>query len=398
VYWVSESGSVYSEGFEIMTQRKIPAAFYRGGTSKGVFFHAEDLPSAGPDRDAVLLAVTGSPDAYGKQIDGMGGATSSTSKVVLISKSQRPDCDVDYLFGHVDIERPVIDWSGNCGNLVSAVGPYAIEEGMVPAVEGHTTVRIWQVNLGERIVARVPVKNGAPEVSGNYRLDGVTQPGAEIVIEYLDAGGGANPLPTGRVVDTLEVPGVGKIEATLVNAGNATIFVRAADLGLSGTELQPEVNGNPALLAKFEAIRAAGAVAMGLAASAAEATAKRPATPKISFVAPPADYTTSSGAHVAAGDIDCLARVVSMGKLHHAFTGTGSVSVAVAAAIPGSIVNQAVGRVPAHHATQTRMGHLSGSMAVGAVLSENAQGFKVEKAVMSRTARRLMSGWVHVPA
>ena len=377
-----------------MAQRKIPAAFYRGGTSKGVFFHAADLPPAGPERDAVLLAVTGSPDAYGKQIDGMGGATSSTSKVVLISKSQRPDCDVDYLFGHVDIERPVIDWSGNCGNLVSAVGPFAIEEGLVPAVEGHTTVRIWQANLGERIVARVPVKNGAPEVSGAYKLDGVSEPGAEIVIEYLDAGGGANPLPTGQVVDLLEVPGVGRIEATLINAGNATIFVRAADLGLTGTELQPEVNSNAALLARFEAIRAAGAVAMGLAATAGEATARRPATPKLSFVAPPAAYTASSGARVERGAIDVLARIVSMGKLHHAYTGTGSVAVAVAAAIPGSIVHQAVGRVLA----QTRMGHPSGSMAVGAVLTENAQGLIVEKAVMSRSARLLMSGWVHIPA
>jgi len=263
----------------------------------------------------------------------------------------------------------------------------------VPAVEGHTTVRIWQANLGERIVAKVPVKNGQPEVSGAYKLDGVTLPGAEIVIEYLDAGGGANPLPTGNVVDMLDVPGVGRIEATLVNAGNATIFVRAADLGLKGTELQPEVNNNAALLEKFEAIRAAGAVAMGLAATPQEATAKRPATPKISFVAPPAAYTASSGAQVAASEIDCLARIVSMGKLHHAFTGTGSVSVAVAAALPGSIVNQAVGRVP----EQTRMGHPSGAMAVGAVLSQNAQGWKVEKAVMSRSARRLMSGWVHAP-
>jgi len=376
-----------------MTQRKIPAAFYRGGTSKGMFFHAGDLPPPGAERDQLLLAITGSPDAYGKQIDGMGGATSSTSKVVLISKSGRADCDVDYLFGHVDIERPVIDWTGNCGNLISAVGPYAIEEGLVPAVEGHTTVRIWQANLGERIVAKVPVKNGQPEVSGAYKLDGVTLPGAEIVIEYLDAGGGANPLPTGNVVDMLDVPGVGRIEATLVNAGNATIFVRAADLGLKGTELQPEVNNNAALLEKFEAIRAAGAVAMGLAATPQEATAKRPATPKISFVAPPAAYTASSGAQVAASEIDCLARIVSMGKLHHAFTGTGSVSVAVAAALLGSIVNQAVGRVP----EQTRMGHPSGAMAVGAVLSQNAQGWKVEKAVMSRSARRLMSGWVHAP-
>jgi probable AcnD-accessory protein PrpF len=380
-----------------MTQRKIPAAFYRGGTSKGVFFHTGDLPPPGAERDRILLAITGSPDAYGKQIDGMGGATSSTSKVVLISKSERPDCDVDYLFGHVDIERPVIDWTGNCGNLISAVGPYAIEEGLVPAVEGKTTVRIWQANLGERIVAQVPVKNGEPEVSGAYKLDGVTMPGAEIVIEYLDAGGGANPLPTGNVVDTLDVPGVGRIEATLVNAGNATIFVRAADLGLKGTELQSEVNNNTALLAKFEAIRAAGAVAMGLAKTAEEATARRPATPKISFVAPPAAYTASSGAQLAASEIDCLARIVSMGKLHHAFTGTGSVSVAVAAALPGSIVNQAVGRVDDRVPALTRMGHPSGAMAVGAVLSKNAQGWKVEKAVMSRSARRLMSGWVHVP-
>jgi probable AcnD-accessory protein PrpF len=379
-----------------MAQHKIPAVFYRGGTSKGVFFHTADLPPAGPERDAILLAVTGSPDAYGKQIDGMGGATSSTSKVVLISKSDRPGCDIDYLFGHVDIERPVIDWSGNCGNLLSAVGPFAIEEGLVPAVEGKTIVRIWQANLGERMHAQVPVKGGLPEVNGKFKIDGVSMPGAEIVIEYLDAGGGGNPLPTGKVVDVLDVPGLGKIEATLVNAGNATIFVRAADIGFKGTELQPDVNNNPELLAKLEAIRSTGAVAMGMAKTREEATAKRPGTPKVSFVAPPAAYTSSSGVRVEANEIDCLARIVSMGKLHHAFTGTGSVSVAVAAAIPGSIVNQAVGRIPAQ-TTQTRMGHPSGTMAVGAVLSENKQGMKVEKAVMSRSARRLMSGWVHVP-
>ncbi len=374
----------------------------RGGTSKGVFFHAGDLPADPGARDRLLLRVIGSPDPYGKQIDGMGGATSSTSKVVIVAPSDRSDCDVDYLFGQVAIDRPVIDWSGNCGNLTTAVGPFAISEGLVDAPrDGVAVVRIWQANIGKRIIARVTVRGGVVVEEGDFELDGVTFPSAEVAIEFQDPGGteeggDAAMFPTGRPLDTLDVPGVGRVEATLINAGNPTIFVAAAALGLEGTELQPDVNGNPALLAAFEAIRAHGAVAMGLAASAAEATSKRPHTPKLAFVAEPRGYTASSGKAIDADEIDLTARIVSMGVLHHAMTGTGAVAIAVAAAIPGTVVARIAraGREPG----RIRFGHPSGMLSVGADAVERDGEWRVERAVMSRSARRLMEGWVRVPA
>ncbi|NJD89433.1 MAG: 2-methylaconitate cis-trans isomerase PrpF [Betaproteobacteria bacterium] len=385
-----------------MTQLRIPAVYMRGGTSKGVFFKDADLPADPKERERVLLRAIGSPDPYGKQIDGMGAATSSTSKVVILKKSDRPGFDVDYLFGQVAIDKPFIDWSGNCGNLTTAVGPFSVSEGLVAAPrDGIATVRIWQANTGRGIVARVPVKDGQVVEEGDFELDGVTFPSAEVALEFMDPGGGEEGeggamFPTGHPVDTLDVPGVGAVKATLINAGNPTIFVEAAALGLRGTELQDEVNGDAKVLARLEAVRAHGAVAMGVAKDLEEATTKRLATPKICFVSPPQDYTASNGKPVRAQDIAVTARIVSMGKLHHAMTGTGAVAIAVAAAIPGTIVNAAVR--PGTSNDSVRFGHPSGTLAVGAEARQEGGEWKVTKAVMSRSARRLMEGWVRVPS
>jgi probable AcnD-accessory protein PrpF len=366
----------------------------RGGTSKGVFLRPEDLPPAGAERDRVLLRIIGSPDPYGKQIDGMGAATSSTSKVVLISKSERSDCDVDYLFGQVRIDAPVIDWSGNCGNLTTAVGPFAISEGLVNSPpDGIALVRIWQVNIGKRILAYVPVRAGQVVEEGDFELDGVTFPAAEVKLEFLDPGEGDNMFPTGSVSDFLKVQNQ-SIEATLINAGNPTVFVAASALGLKGTEMQDDVNGNPALLSRIEAIRIAASVKMKLARTPAEAAA-RGHTPKLAFIAPPADYTASNGKPVPAASIDLLARIVSMGKLHHAMTGTGGVAIAVAAAIPGTLVH---GMARKNADGRIRFGHPSGTLGVGAEARAEGGQWAVSKALMSRSARRLMEGWVRVPA
>ena len=379
-----------------MTQRRIPAVYMRGGSSKGVFFLDRDLPPAGQERDAILLRVIGSPDVYGKQIDGMGGATSSTSKVVIIGKSSREDCDVDYLFGAPAIETPVIDWSGNCGNLSSAVGPYAISEGLLDAPrDGIAVVRIWQANLQKRIFAHVPMRNGEVQEEGDFVLDGVAFPAAEIVLEFLKPGGSdGSILPTGNATDELEIPGIGIMPVTLLNAGNPTIFLEADRVGLEGTETQDQVNGDAELLARCETIRAHCTVAMGLAATAEEATRLRPHTPKLCFVAKPQSYQAAGGKFVEPGDIDVIARILSMGKLHHAITGTGAVAVAVAAALDGTLINRIVGDIGDR---QVRMGHTAGSVAVGAKTVLEEGGWSVDKAVMSRSARRLMEGWVRVP-
>jgi len=385
-----------------MTQRRIPAVYMRGGTSKGVFFRREDLPADPAVRERILLRVTGSPDPYGKQIDGMGAATSSTSKVVLLAKSDRPGCDVDYLFGQVAIDRPFIDWSGNCGNLTGAVGPFAIAAGLVDVPrDGTAVVRIWQANVGKRIVAHVPMRGGEVVEEGDFLLDGVTFPSAEIVLEYLDLGAGeageegGAMFPSGRVADRLEVPGVGALDVTLINAGNPTIFAEAGALGLAGTEMQEAVNGDAALLARLEAVRAHGAVAMGLADSPEQATRERQATPKLAFVSPPQAYACSDGKRIAAGDIALTARIVSMGKLHHAMTGTGAVAIASAAAVPGTIVHRVLR--PGTDPARVRFGHPSGTLSVGAAAAQQDGAWVVTKAVMSRSARRLMEGWVLVP-
>ena len=387
-------------------QIRIPATYMRGGTSKGVFFRLQDLPEAaqvpGQARDRLLLRVIGSPDPYAKQIDGMGGATSSTSKTVIISKSARPGHDVDYLFGQVSIDSAFVDWSGNCGNLSAAVGPFAISAGMVDAGRiphnGVAVVRIWQANINKTIIAHVPITNGEVQETGDFELDGVTFPAAEVQLEFMDPAaeegeGGGAMFPTGNLVDNLEVPGVGTLKATMINAGIPTIFVNADAIGYTGTELQDAINGDPKALAKFETIRAHGAIAMGLIKTVEEA-AGRQHTPKVAFVAPPASYTASSGKQVQAGDIDLLVRALSMGKLHHAMMGTAAVAIGTAAAIPGTLVNLAAG---GGEREAVRFGHPSGTLRVGAAAQQANGEWSVTKAIMSRSARVLMEGWVRVP-
>ena len=388
-------------------QIKIPATYMRGGTSKGVFFRLQDLPEAcqqpGAARDALLLRVIGSPDPYGKQIDGMGGATSSTSKTVILAKSSKADHDVDYLFGQVGIDQAFVDWSGNCGNLTAAVGSFAISNGLVDASRvpqnGICTVRIWQANISKTIIAHVPVTNGAVQETGDFELDGVTFPAAEVQIEFIDPAdegegdGGGSMFPTGNLVDDLEVPGVGTLKATMINAGIPTVFVNAEAIGYTGTELQDAINGDSKALAMFETIRAHGALRMGLIKNLDEA-ASRQHTPKIAFVAKPANYTASSGKPVAAQDIDLLVRALSMGKLHHAMMGTAAVAIGTAAAIPGTLVNLAAG---GGERNAVRFGHPSGTLRVGAEAKQVNGDWTVTKAIMSRSARVLMEGWVRVP-
>ncbi len=387
-------------------QIKIPATYMRGGTSKGVFFRLQDLPESaqvsGPARDALLLRVIGSPDPYGKQIDGMGGATSSTSKTVILSKSSKPDHDVDYLFGQVSIDKEFVDWSGNCGNLSSAVGPFAISNGLVDEsrypLNGVAVVRIWQANIGKTIISHVPITNGQVQETGEFELDGVTFPAAEVQLEFMDPaaeeeGAGGAMFPTGNLVDDLDVPGVGKLKATMINAGIPTIFVNAEAIGYTGTELQDAINGDAKALVMFETIRAHGALSMGLIKHLDEA-AKRQHTPKIAFVAKPADYVSSSGKKVASTDADLLVRAMSMGKLHHAMMGTAAVAIGTAAAIPGTLVNLAAG---GGLRSAVRFGHPSGTLRVGAEAMQVNGEWAVTKAIMSRSARVLMEGWVRVP-
>lgn len=387
-------------------QIRIPAVYMRGGTSKGVFFRLQDLPVAaqtpGAARDALLLRVIGSPDPYGKHIDGMGGATSSTSKTVIVSKSARPGHDVDYLFGQVAIDKAFIDWTGNCGNLSAAVGPFAISNGLIDAANlprnGIATVRIWQANIGKTIVAHVPMTDGAVQETGDFELDGVTFPAAEIALEFMDPaadedGAGGAMFPTGNVVDDLEVPGIGTLKATMINAGIPTIFVEAEAIGYEGTELQDAINGDDKALAMFETIRAHGAMRMGLIERIDE-IAKRQHTPKVAFVARPAEYLASSGKTVRAGDVDLLVRAMSMGKLHHAMMGTAAVAIGTAAAIPGTLVNLAAG---GGEREAVRFGHPSGTLRVGAQAALVDGQWVVKKAIMSRSARVLMEGTVRVP-
>jgi len=388
-------------------QLRIPATYMRGGTSKGVFFRLEDLPKAaqqpGPARDALLMRVIGSPDPYGKHTDGMGGATSSTSKCVIISASNVPDHDVDYLYGQVAIDSAFVDWSGNCGNLSAAVGPFAIAHGMVDPArvphDGICTVRIWQANIGKTILAHVPVSGGQVQETGDFELDGVTFPAAEIVLEFIDPAdegedeSGSAMFPTGNLTDSLEVPGIGVLETTLINAGIPTVFINAAAIGYTGAELQDAINGDAKALAMFESIRAHGAVRMGLIQSVADAVTRQH-TPKVAFVAPPAEYITSSGKRIQAAEIDLQVRALSMGKLHHAMMGTCAVAIATAAAIPGTVVNRAAGG-GVH--SSVRFGHPSGTLRVGAEAVQDNSRWTVRRVIMSRSARVLMEGMLRVP-
>jgi probable AcnD-accessory protein PrpF len=383
-------------------QIKVPATYMRGGTSKGVFFSLTDLPEAaqvpGAARDNLLLRVIGSPDPYGKHTDGMGGATSSTSKTVILAKSTQLDHDVDYLFGQVAIDRPFVDWSGNCGNLTAAVGAFAISNGLVDAdrvpENGFATIRIWQKNISKTIIAKVPMSHGQVQETGDFELDGVTFPAAEVEVQFLEPVDASEAMfPTGNIVDQLDVPGVGTFAATMINAGIPTVFINAADINYHGTELQDAINGDPKALEMFETIRAYGAVKMGLITDIAEAV-ERQHTPKVAFVAPPAEYNSSSGKQVTTGDIDLNVRALSMGKLHHAMMGTAAVAIGTAAAIPGTLVNLAAG---GGERASVRFGHPSGTLKVGAEAEHQEGQWRVNKAIMSRSARVLMEGWVRLP-
>ncbi|MEB4592744.1 2-methylaconitate cis-trans isomerase PrpF [Candidatus Thiothrix sp. Deng01] len=386
-------------------QIKVPATYIRGGTSKGVFFRLEDLPEVaqvpGKARDRLFQRVIGSPDPYAAHIDGMGGATSSTSKCVILSKSSRPDHDVDYLYGQIAIDKDFVDWSGNCGNLSTAAGAFAIHAGYIDAgrlaQDGVCTVRIWQANISKTIIAHVQVRNGQVQETGDFELDGVTFPAAEIILEFIDPSDdsedGGSLFPTGNLVDELEVPGVGSFPATMITAGIPTVFVNAADIGYTGTELREAINTDPAALERFEKIRVAGALRMGLIKTPEEALTRQH-TPKIAFVAPPADYVASSGKTISASEIDLLVRALSMGKLHHAMMGTAAVAIGTAAAVPGTLVNLAAG---GGERNAVRFGHPSGTLRVGAEAQQVNGEWAVTKAIMSRSARILMEGWVRIP-
>ncbi|MEH6394726.1 2-methylaconitate cis-trans isomerase PrpF [Pseudoalteromonas sp.] len=383
-------------------QIKVPATYMRGGTSKGVFFNLTDLPEAarvaGSARDNLLLRVIGSPDPYGKQTDGMGGATSSTSKTVILSKSEQPEHDVDYLFGQVAIDKPFVDFSGNCGNLTSAVGAFAISNGLVDASripeKGVAVVRVWQANIKKSILVHVPITNAEVQETGDFELDGVTFPAAEVKLEFIDPADGEGALfPTGNIVDELEVPEFGVLKATMINAGIPTIFVNAHDIGYTGTELQDDINNDEQALAKLESIRAHGAVKMGLIKNINEAAARQH-TPKIAFVSKPASYISSSGKQISQDSIDLLVRAMSMGKLHHAMMGTAAVAIGTAAAINGTLVNLAAG---GGLLSEVNFGHPSGTLKVGAEAQLVEGDWQVTKASMSRSARVLMEGVVRVP-
>ncbi|MEJ2611382.1 MAG: 2-methylaconitate cis-trans isomerase PrpF [Candidatus Thiodiazotropha sp.] len=383
-------------------QIKIPATYLRGGTSKGVFFNLKDLPAAaqvpGEARDKLLLRVIGSPDPYGKQTDGMGGATSSTSKTVILAKSEKPGHDVDYLFGQVSIDKPFVDWSGNCGNLTAAVGSFAITSGLIDPQRipnnGIAVIRIWQKNIQKSILAYVPISNGRVQETGDFELDGVTFPAAEVKIEFIRPIDPSEAMfPTGKLVDELEVPGIGTFKATMINAGIPTIFLNADEIGYTGTELQATINEDPAALQRFETIRAYGAIKMGLIEKVEEA-ATRQHTPKVAFIAPPQDYLASSGKPIKASNIDINVRALSMGRLHHAMMGTAAVAIGTAAAIPGTLVNLSAGGGDRESVT---FGHPSGTLKVGAAAIQQNGNWIVEKVVMSRSARVLMEGWVRIP-
>src|SRR5690554_4731677 len=399
---LTKTYKLYSFGKIFMKQIKIPATYMRGGTSKGVFFKLSDLPEtaqvAGAARDQLLLRVIGSPDPYGQQIDGMGGATSSTSKTVILDKSSKEGHDVDYLFGQVAIDKPFIDWSGNCGNLTAAVGAFAITNGLIDAAKipenGICTVKIWHENIQKTIIAHIPMAHGEVQETGDFELDGLNFPGAEVVVEFLDPGDGEGAmLPTGNSVDGLEVRDIGPFNATFINAGMPTSCLNADGIGYTGTELQTDINCNPGKLAWFEKVRADGAVKMRLIKHIDEAK-ERQHTPKIAFVSPPKGYTTSSGKVLEAKDIDLCVRALSMGKLHHAMMGTASVAIATAAAVPGTLVNLAAGGGERKKVT---FGHASGTLTVGAEAKQVNGEWRAEKAIMSRSARVIMEGWVRVP-
>lgn len=373
----------------------IPCVQYRGGTSKGLFFLDGDLPRDEATRYALFARALGSPDPFEKQTDGLGGATSSTSKVVVIKPSESAAHDVDYWFGQVDVKTGQIDASGNCGNLSSAVGPFAIHSGLVKAQAPLTTVRIRQVNIGQTIMASVPCDAQGVVEQGSFAEDGVPNTGARIALEFMEPNEALWPLlPTGQVMDELLMSDGRPIRATLITAGNPTVIVAAESLGLKGTELAADINGNAALLKELEHLRCAGAVMMGVAKTMTEARDERPAFPKIAWVAAPRDNPTNAGTMVPASEMDVVARIMSMGKLHHAFTGTGSIALACAAALPGSLVQQCLTRA----AAELKLGHASGVLAIAARVERDAHAhWRMVSTTLARSARRLFSGTLHIP-
>ena len=396
-------------------QISVPATYMRGGTSKGTFFKLSDLPErcqvAGESRDNFLLRVIGSPDPYGKQIDGLGNGSSSTSKTVILSPSSSNDHDVNYLFGQVNIAKPMIDWAGNCGNLTAAVGACAINMGLVDAAKiqastesGICEVRIWQQNIGKTIIAHVPVYLDAQgkihvQETGDFELDGVTFPAAEVKIEFIDpVNSSSDMFPTNNLVDDFDVSGCGlntdSVKATFISAGIPTIFMKAKDLGFTGTELQGDINSNNEILAKLENIRAKGGVAMGLFKDVSEAQSSQH-IPKIAWVAPAQSYSASSGKAVDAADIELVVRAMSMGQLHHAMMGTAAVAIAAAATTQGTLVNEAAG---GKGLDEVRFGHPSGTLLVGGKTEQVDGRWQAKKVSMSRSARRIMVGEVFVPA
>jgi 2-methylaconitate cis-trans-isomerase PrpF len=379
-------------------QRRIRAVFVRGGTSRALVFHHRDLPEDRAAWDPVFLAALGSPDPGGRQLDGLGGGISSLSKVAVVGAPTRPDADVDYTFGQVEVTRAAVDYRGNCGNISSAIGPFAIDEALIPAREPTTVVRIHNTNTRKLIHAHVPVKAGEAAVGGDFALDGVPGTGARIALDFLDPGGAVTGrlLPTGQAQETLDVPGLGTVAASLVDATNPMVFVRAKDLGLDGTERPEILDARPGLPARLEAIRAAAAVRMGLARTPEDAGRTSPAVPKIAVVAPPTGYHTLTGATVEPDAVDLVARVVSMGKVHRAFALTGAMCLAVAARIAGTVAHEAAALAGA--AGDVRIGHPSGILPVAASVARGPDGAPVAQTVtVYRTARRLMEGFVLVP-
>jgi 2-methylaconitate cis-trans-isomerase PrpF len=380
-------------------QHRIRAVVMRGGTSRAVFFHQADLPVDPEIRDRVILKIYGGGDPYGRQIDGLGGATSVTSKTAIIGPASVPDADVDYTFGQVSVGKPLIDYGGNCGNISSAVGPFAIEEGLVRATDPVTQVRIWQTNTRKRIIAHVPTAGGVPQAEGEHSIDGVPGAGALILLEFLNPGGSMTGrlLPTGHPTDALDVPGVGGVTVSLIDAANPVVFIRPSDLGLTGLETAERVDGDPALLSRIEAVRAHAAVRMGLAPNAAEASAKSPGVPKIAFVTSPQEYIAADGRVVAPAGIEVVGRIMTMGRLHRAYALTGAICTAVAAQVEGTLVHEAA-RAARSGERSVRIGHPSGVIEIGVDVRRSDGAWIVEKVTTQRTARRLMEGAALIPA
>lgn len=378
-------------------QNRIPAVLMRGGTSKGLFFHANHLPSDPAVRDAMLLAAYGSPDPNRRQIDGVGGAVSTTSKVAIISPSASPDYDVVYNFGQVSIDRPLVDFKGNCGNISSAVGPFAVDEGLVTATEPITRVRIHQINTDKLIVAEVPVKDGRFDEAGDFEIAGVPGSGSKISLRFSDPGGSVTGklFPTGNVKDKLDIPQMGTIEFTIIDAANPVVFIQASVLNLEGTEIE-KIDTDETIKAQLELIRCAVAVKIGLAETIEEATQRSQAVPKIAWVTTPKSYQTLGGKAVDAAAVDLVGRMMSMGTLHRSFAVTGAVATAGAARIPGTVVYDLISP-EAIKKEVIRLGHSGGIMEVGAVVEETKGNFNYKETILGRTARRLMEGYVLVP-